>query len=74
MLESLSAPRFVTGVDWSDHRSYWDAGFPAVMITDTSFLRNDRYHTAGDVADTLDYDAMAKVVTGVIAATRQLSG
>lgn len=73
-VESLSAPRFVTGVDWSDHRSYWDLGYPAVMITDTSFLRNERYHTALDVADTLDYARMAKVVQGVIGAVRHLAG
>ena len=28
----------------SDHRSYWQYGYPAVMINDTSFLRNPNYH------------------------------
>ena len=65
---SLNAPAAVQGVDWSDHRSYWDEGVTAVMITDTSFLRNDRYHTARDTADTLDYVRMAKVVEGAYAA------
>lgn len=65
-VHSLSAPTLVQGVDWSDHRSYWDEGYPAVMITDTSFLRNRRYHTANDTPDTLDYARAAKVVTGVV--------
>jgi hypothetical protein len=72
-VESLSAPRFVRGVDWSDHRSYWAEGYPAVMITDTSFLRNRRYHTDEDVAATLDYTTMAKVVASTLAAVRALA-
>ncbi|MFT3916481.1 MAG: M28 family peptidase [Anaeromyxobacteraceae bacterium] len=67
-VETLTAPRFVTGVDFSDHRSYWDAGFPAVMITDTAFFRNPRYHTPLDAADTLDYARMAEVVKGAACA------
>jgi hypothetical protein len=70
---SLNAPRFVTGVDFSDHASYWDAGYPAVMITDTAFLRNRAYHTMQDTADRLDYGRMAKVVTGVHAAVIALT-
>lgn len=65
---SLNAPAAVTGIDWSDHRSYWDEGVTAVMITDTSFLRNDRYHTPRDTEATLDYVRMAKVVEGAYAA------
>jgi hypothetical protein len=52
--------------DTSDQRSYWAAGRTAVMITDTAYLRNPRYHTAKDTADTLDYARMAKVVDGVL--------
>ncbi len=70
---SLNAPAAVQGVDWSDHRSYWAEGFTAVMITDTSFLRNDRYHTPRDTFDTLDYSRMAKVVQGAFAAVVRLA-
>ncbi|AUX47931.1 peptidase M28 [Sorangium cellulosum] len=70
---SLSSPALVQGVDWSDHRSYWDAGYPAVMVTDTAFLRNRRYHTAKDTPDTLDYSRAAKVVTGVAQAVLALA-
>lgn len=51
--------------DASDQRNYWARGWPAVMITDTAFLRNPHYHTAGDTAATLDYTRMARVVDGV---------
>ncbi|MCS6926977.1 MAG: M28 family peptidase [Candidatus Binatia bacterium] len=67
---SINAPRFVTGIDFSDHRNYWDKGYTAVMITDTAFYRNDNYHTERDTPDTLDYQRMAMVVQGVYAAIR----
>lgn len=72
-VHSINAPAWVTGIDFSDHLSYWLAGYPAVMITDTAFYRNDRYHTPRDTADSLDYERMAKVVQGVYCAIRVLS-
>jgi hypothetical protein len=63
-VHSFTGPRSA-GIDASDQLSYWDAGIPAVMITDTSFLRNPNYHNPGDTADTLDYERMAGVVTEV---------
>jgi len=61
----MNGPTWMAGIDFSDHRSYWAAGYPAVMVTDTAFYRNDRYHTARDTPDTLDYGRMAEVVRGV---------
>lgn len=61
---SFTAPRDA-GIDASDQRSYWDLGIPAVMVTDTSDLRNPHYHAPGDTAGTLDYGRMARVVEGV---------
>lgn len=46
----------------SDNASFWDAGIPALMVTDTAFLRNPNYHEKTDTADTLNYDAMARLV------------
>jgi hypothetical protein len=65
---SGSLPRRMPGVDFSDHRSYWDFDFPAVMITDTAFCRSQAYHQPGDTWDKLDYVRMAKVVDGVAGA------
>jgi Zn-dependent M28 family amino/carboxypeptidase len=64
---SINAPALVQGVDFSDHASYWRFKMPAIMVTDTAFLRNPNYHGAGDTADKLDYARMAQVVRGVYA-------
>jgi hypothetical protein len=64
---SFTAPRSA-GLDGSDQINYWNLGIPAVMVTDTSFVRNPHYHTPGDTAATLDYKRMAGVVDGVLGA------
>lgn len=69
---SINAPRWIPGVDFSDHHPYWDRGFPAVMVTDTAFNRNLDYHTERDTPGRLDYVRMARVVQGVEAAVREL--
>src|SRR5262249_59479788 len=56
----------------SDHASFWDRGFPALMITDTSFFRNPHYHQVSDTPETLDYPFLAKVTAGVCEAVRQI--
>jgi hypothetical protein len=72
-VHSINAPSWVPGVDLSDHASYWKEGFPAVMITDTAFYRNERYHTAADTPDTLDYRRMAAVVEAMLRAVGDLA-
>lgn len=66
VVESLSAPGFLPPLFLSDHSSFWKAGYPALMVTDTAFLRNPHYHKASDTADTLNYDFLAKVVVAVL--------
>ncbi len=68
---SLNAPAFLPEAGFSDHKSYWDVGLPAVMITDTAFLRNPNYHKPTDTPDTLDYNRMADVVRGLYAVATQ---
>lgn len=59
-VQGLMAPeRLVPDIRRSDHASFWDAGYPALMITDTASYRNINYHTVGDVPRTLDYLKMA---------------
>jgi Zn-dependent M28 family amino/carboxypeptidase len=72
-VSSISAPGALPGVDFSDHLSYWQHGYPAVMVSDTAFYRNARYHTPRDTTDTLDYLRMAKVVDKVRNAAVALS-
>lgn len=70
-VRSINAPPALPGIDFSDHRSYWVEGFPALMVTDTAFMRNQNYHSPGDTYDKLDYRRMAQVVQGVFAVTQQ---
>jgi Zn-dependent M28 family amino/carboxypeptidase len=46
----------------SDHASFWDAGLPALMVTDTAFFRNPHYHLPSDTIETLDFGFMAELV------------
>lgn len=69
----LPLPVVVPGVDFSDHRNYWEHGFDAAMITDTAFYRNPNYHEASDLPETLDYERMYQVVEGVRAAVIALA-
>ncbi len=64
-VEKLVAPEFVPGVYYSDHWSFWQHDYPAVMLTDTAFLRNPNYHRATDTPDTLDYAALARLAWAV---------
>lgn len=64
-VESISAPVSLPGVDFSDHLSFWNEGYEAVMLTDTAFYRNPRYHTFGDTPDTLDYRRLAAAVDAI---------
>lgn len=69
-VRSLNAPPTVQGIDFSDHLNYWHQGMPAIMVTDTAFLRNPNYHRPEDTAEKLDYARMAMVVQGVHAFAR----
>lgn len=63
--EGAALPGFLPGIGWSDHWSYWQEGYPAVMVTDTAPFRGDRYHTASDTPDTVDHEKLARVVVGL---------
>lgn len=58
----------------SDNASFWSEGFPALMLTDTAFLRNPHYHRSSDRVDTLDPGFMALTTTAVAAAVRRVAG
>ncbi len=62
----LGGHLYLPEVRLSDHANFWDAGFPAVMLTDTAFLRNPHYHGPGDVMENLDLEAMTELVLGLV--------
>lgn len=63
--KKFTGPRALPGIDFSDHLNYWNFGYSAMMITDTSFYRNKNYHQKTDTMETLDITRMAKVVDGI---------
>ncbi len=67
------ADYFIPEVRFSDHASFWDQGYPALMLTDTAMLRNPHYHAATDTSTTLDFRFMTHVAKAVVAAVATLS-
>lgn len=57
----------------SDHAPFWRRGIPALFFTDTANFRNPNYHRPGDVAETLDFDFLARNAQLVIAAAAALA-
>jgi Zn-dependent M28 family amino/carboxypeptidase len=64
-IQSISAPGWIMGLGWSDHWAFWRYGFPAVMVTDTALFRYPYYHDRDDTPEKLDFESMARVVTGL---------
>lgn len=64
--EGVALPEQIKGVDFSDHLNFWHFKYPAIMVTDTAFYRYPHYHEQEDTPDKLDYDTLARVVSGLI--------
>lgn len=71
--EGIAAPAAIPGISWSDHRSFWKEGYRAIMVTDTALYRNPHYHRHSDRPETLDYERLARVVTGMDAVLDDLA-
>lgn len=53
------------GAGHSDHSAFWEAGFPAIWITDTGALRNPNHQDWKERTGNLDFPAMARLVNGL---------
>jgi Zn-dependent M28 family amino/carboxypeptidase len=73
-LFSIVLPEKIVEIRLSDNSSFWDQGYPALMLTDTSFLRNPHYHLPSDTPDTLDYKRMAQLTAGIVGAVTAIAG
>ncbi len=71
--EGVAAPGSIPGIDWSDHWAFWEANYPALMITDTAPFRYPFYHTNEDTPDKIDYEKTARVVYGLLQVIQVLS-
>jgi Zn-dependent M28 family amino/carboxypeptidase len=56
----------------SDHAVFWDLGYRALMVTDTSFLRNPHYHLPSDRLETLDLNFLTGVCQGLVNGIQRL--
>jgi Zn-dependent M28 family amino/carboxypeptidase len=72
-VEALAAPAFVPGVGWSDQLSFWFAGYPGIMVTDTALYRYPWYHTPQDTPDKIDYARLTVVTQGLCATLATLA-
>lgn len=71
--EGGAAPSGMRDAGRSDHWGFWQFGYPALMVTDTSNFRYAHYHTARDTPDKLDFDRLARVTAGLAAVVRALA-
>ncbi|MEX2663864.1 MAG: M28 family peptidase [Vicinamibacterales bacterium] len=71
--QAAAIPADLPGTGWSDHWSFWEAGYPALMVTDTAPWRYPWYHTADDTPDKIDYGKLAEVVNGLEHVVRALA-
>lgn len=71
--EGGAIPGGVPGVGWSDHWAFWQAGYPALMVTDTAPFRYAHYHQDTDTPDKLDYERLARVTHGLQAVIGDLA-
>ena len=71
--EGIAAPGWMGGIHWSDHWSFWQEGYPALMVTDTALFRYPHYHAGSDTPDKIDYPRLARVVAGLAQVTADLA-
>jgi Zn-dependent M28 family amino/carboxypeptidase len=72
-LQTVATFRFIPGVSWSDHRSFWQYGYQGVMITDTALYRYPYYHAPSDTPDKLAYPELSRVTLGLFAAFMEIA-
>jgi Zn-dependent M28 family amino/carboxypeptidase len=71
--KKFTGPQQLTGIDFSDHRNYWNFGMDAIMLTDTAFYRNKNYHQSTDTVDTIDFERMGAVIDALVVTLREMN-
>lgn len=73
-VQGAAVPAAIPGVGWSDHWAFWQAGYQAIMVTDTAPYRYPWYHTPQDTPDKISIDRMTQVVDGLEHVVHVLAG
>jgi Peptidase family M28 len=71
--QGAALPAAIPGIGWSDQWSFWECGYPAIMVTDTAPFRYPHYHSNTDTPDQLDYKRFALVVSGMEGVIKELA-
>lgn len=72
-VQAAALPAALAGTGWSDHWAFWQAGYPALMVTDTAPWRYPWYHTPEDTPDKIDFEKLGDVVDGLEAVIEALA-
>ncbi len=72
--EGAALPSTFPGVDWSDHWSFRQEGYPAIMVTDTAVYRDPNYHEQTDTVNQVNFKALAIVGAGMEKVVRHFAG
>jgi Zn-dependent M28 family amino/carboxypeptidase len=72
--EGGALPGWLPGIGWSDHWSFWQEGYPGIMVTDTAPFRYPAYHRPEDTPDRIDYDRTARATEGLATVVADLAG
>lgn len=73
-VEAVGLASTLPDLQRSDHASFWEQGYPAVLVSDTAEFRNPNYHTVRDTMETVDFGFAAQVVTATVRALAKLAG
>lgn len=72
--QGIAAPRWLKDIFRSDHAAFWACGYPGMMVTDTANFRYSQYHTAEDTVDKINFECLARVVSGMRGSLLELAG
>jgi hypothetical protein len=71
--EGIATFEWIPGINWSDHWSFWQEGYSALMLTDTAPYRYPEYHTLRDVAEEINGPEFARAAHGIVLAIRRMA-
>lgn len=69
----LVGPASIPGIELSDHSSFKKQGYPALLLTDTAFYRNQNYHMPGDTYETINFNFLAENICNIFVTLRELA-
>lgn len=73
-IEGLTPRHLASGNNWSDHGSFWNEGYPAVMlIAEEQQHYNPNWHTANDRIDTFDWPLYVALTRSYVAVAAHLA-